>query len=75
MVMVLIGIMVFQPVLLLVSDVVGTAEAVVKSKLFQRLQSSGVSWRDDGRGLAAFQVRAVMNVADMRKTMEDSGAC
>lgn len=51
MLMVLLGIMVFQPVLLLVRGVAGADERLVESKLFERLRSGVTSWRDGGDGL------------------------
>ena len=44
--MVLIGIIIFQPMLLLVGGVVGTCERLVESKMLGRLRSGAVPWRD-----------------------------
>ena len=51
MLMVLVGIIVFQPMLLLVGGVADADERLVESKLLDQLRSGAVSWRGDGDGL------------------------
>ena len=49
--MVLLGIMVFQPMLLLVGGVAGPGERLVDSKLLEQFQSDIACWRGGGDGM------------------------
>ena len=72
MLMVLVGIMVGQPMLLLVGGVAGASERLVESKLLERLGSDVASWRDGGDELLLECI--CVDCADLQMAVEDPSA-
>jgi hypothetical protein len=69
MMMVLLGIMVFQSMLLLVGGVADADKRLVESKLLKWLRSGATSWCGGRDGL--FWSAAILTVVCLRKPMED----
>ena len=70
MLMVLVGIMVFQSMLMLVEGVVGSGQRFVEFKLLGQFQSDVASRRGCGKGSATVQT-----ALDLRKMVGDPAVC